>query len=180
MRSLTILLVVAIAGTARPELSGRIIVNARPADVRIGSLAPETRLILLPALEYTLTIEPQCAPDMQAESISISIADTRKTIRGIELDEQPVLETTIRIPRKQVGPLAVDDFCRSDQSGTTPASVRVADVFTAQLSLSCVGEEARTIVYVSEPLDVNLQCHRDLAEPGTGPAVDQAPASAAR
>lgn len=163
MRGLTILLVVAAASTAQSDSIGRLIVDAHAADAAIQPLAGDGRLILLPSLEYALTIEPQCATNMRPESISISVADTRKIVSAAEFDKVSLVEVSIAIPRRQIGPLAIDKFCRSDQSDAAAArELYVEDAFTAHLSLRCANDAARTIIYASVPLDVNLRC--DMAD----------------
>ena len=174
MRGLCILLAVAAAGaasTANSDSSGRVIVAAHPAIVDIKPLADDRRLISLPALEFALTIEPQCATGMQAESISISIADTQKTYGAVAIDGRSIVEVSLTIPHGQIGPLAAAAFCRTGSDEIAPRILLVQDAFTAQLSLRCVGDEKRSIVYVSQPLDVKLQCHN--ADDDSDPPTDQ-------
>jgi hypothetical protein len=175
MRGLYILLVVAAAGaagTAKPDSIGRVIVAAHPAIVEIKPLSDDRRLISLPALEFALTIEPQCATDMQAESISISIADTQKTYGAVAIDGRSIVEISLTIPRRQIGPLAAEAFCRAGKSDDiVTRTLLVQDAFTAQLSLRCISEEKRSIIYVSQPLDVKLHCQN--ADDDSNPPTDQ-------
>jgi hypothetical protein len=156
-----ILLFLAMASTATPALSdtvSRIKVTSEPAAVEISPQAAGRRLIRLPALEFSLTIEPQCESNMQAESISISVADTRATVTVAEPDEA-VLTTTLTLPRHQAAPLAVVNFCQTaaDQSQSSQ-ELLVRDAFTAHLSLRCSNDERQSIVYASQALDLALRC----------------------
>lgn len=176
MRGLTILLLVAVASVtsiAKSDSIGRVIVKAHAAIVVIEPVPDDRRLISLPSLNYALTIEPQCATDMRAESISISVADTRKTYTTAAIDGQPVVEVTLTIPRQQIGPLAIQNFCRSDQSDATAIRIlHVKEAFTAQLSLRCANDTAQSIVYASQPLDVDVQCQATDGDPASATTQD--------
>ena len=135
---------------------------SEPATVEITAQPAGRRLIQLPALEFSLTIEPQCESDMYVESISISVADTRATVTVAEPD-QAVLTTTLTLPRHQAAPLAVVNFCQTaaDQSQSQSQSSQellVRDAFTAHLSLRCSNDERQSIVYASQALDLVLRC----------------------
>jgi len=162
MRSQSILLLVAVASItsiARSDPIGRIIVEARAAVVAINPAADDRRLISLPSLHYALTIEPQCAMNMRAESISISVADTRITYSAADIDQQSIVEVNLTVPQQQIGPIAIRGFCGPDETGdATKRVLHVKEALTAQLSLRCANDSARSIVYSSQPLDVDLQC----------------------
>jgi hypothetical protein len=180
MRELPILLFTAVIMTASPVRSdsgAQLRANAEAAVVVVKPLPDGRRLIPLPGLEFTLIIEPQCAAGMQAESISISVADTRMTITGSDLDGHQPMRTSISIPRKQVSPLAVEGFCLANRADNTNSSVLlIKDAFTANISLRCAGENKQTTIYASQPLNLHLQCetaasNAGIGEPGT--AADQ-------
>jgi len=153
--------------TARSDTMSQIKVMSEPATVEITAQPAGRRLIQLPALEFSLTIEPQCESDMYVESISISVADTRATVTVAEPDEA-VLTTTLTLPRHQAAPLAVVNFCQTaaDQSQSS-RELLVRDAFTAHLSLRCSNDERQSIVYASQALDLALRCK----------SVDQGPSA---
>ncbi len=166
-----ILLSLAVASTAMParsETVSQIKVMSKPAAVAIAPLATGRRLIQLPALEFSLTIEPQCENDMQAESISISVADTRETVAVVDADAS-IVATTITVPRRQAAPLAVVGFCQVDEDqNRSSRELLVRDAFTAHLSLRCTNGERQSIVYASKALDLALFCESADQEPSAG------------
>ena len=154
-----------VAAAARSEPAGRVVVDAGPAMVTIAPLPDDLRLVSLPSLQYALRIEPRCAAEMRAESILVSIADTRKRLDEKDIDGQRQIEVELILPQQQIAPVAIQEFCRaSSVHGSADRVLRINDVFTAQLSLRCAGEDFRSIVYAAQPLDVELQCEIDIAQ----------------
>lgn len=155
------LLSLAVASTAMPARSdtvSQIKVESEPAAIAIAPQETGRRLIQLPALEFSLAIEPQCESDMQAESISISVADTRETVTVVDADAS-IVTTTITIPSRQAAPLAVLDFCLIDEDQNQASrETLVRDAFTAHLSLRCANGDRQSIVYASQALDLALRC----------------------
>lgn len=168
MRSLSILLLVAVAFVTSPVLSDTdagISITAQPAVVRVEPLPEGRRLIRLPTLEFALIVKPQCAPDMQVDSISISVADTRLSLDASEIGGQTDVVTSIAIPRRQVSPLAVDGFCRLDQDvDLLRSDLLVKGALTASISLRCADDSKQTIVYASQALDLSLHCASEKQE----------------
>ncbi len=155
-----------VTSSAQSEPSGRMLVEAKPAMVAIAPLPDDLRLISLPALQYVLRIEPRCAAETQAESIFVSIADTRKRLDAGDIDGQRRIEMELVLPRRQIAPIAIQDFCRASSAGNSANRVlRLKDVVTAHLSLRCSGQEHNSIVYATQALDVDLRCERDPAQP---------------
>jgi len=179
MRSLSILLLIAAAFVANPALSDTstgISVTAQAAVVSVEPLPEGRRLIPLPTLEFALIVKPQCAPDMQVDSISISVADTRTTLGASEIGGQTDVVTSIAIPRRQVSPLAVEGFCRLNQDDDlNPSDLLVKGALTANVSMRCADDSKQTIVYTSQALDLSLHCASEEQESDV--AADQSPAS---
>ncbi len=171
MHGQTILLVAALAfvtSAADTEIVGLVSVEANAAVVVLEPITGDRRLISLPSLEYVLTIGPQCATNMRAEAISVSVADTRKTYSGKDIDHQASVEISLTVPQQQIAPIAIHDFCQADDSKPNRDSVLyLNDVLTAQLSLRCAGDSARSIVYATLPLGVDLQCRMNDTESNT-------------
>jgi hypothetical protein len=183
MRSLTFFLLIVATFVASPVKSDpgtRLSIDAQAALVVVKPLPEGRRLIRLPALEFAMTIEPQCATNMQAESISISIADTRKTLGAADIDGQSNVATSITIPRQQVAPLAIDGFCQAGENSSTESDLQVMDAFTAHISLRCTGEDTQTIVYVSQPLALSLRCEATYSDAETPATQESSPVSIAR
>jgi len=147
-----------LSGTAWPDVGARLSVDVAPAIVQVRPLAQGRKLIRLPTLEFRFTIQATCALDTEVQSVSISIADTRKTISGDDIlsaFDQPVV---FSVPARQVSPVAVDGFCPQADDRERQAELLVRDAVTAHLSLRCTGENGADITYSSRALDVILQC----------------------
>ena len=140
----------------------RIVLRAEPAPASVAVQAEGRRLLQLPDLEYRLSIEKHCGGGRRAESVSLTVADTRQTLRGELLPSDPEIETSLRIAAAQLAPLAVNSFCVA--VGDAGSTLLVPSVLTVQASLRCTGEESESIVYASEPLDVAIRCEPDTVQ----------------
>ena len=149
----------AAAVPAHAEEKWRPVAQHGPAQVTIDRRPAGRRLITLPGIEFTLRIQPDCAPGLILDSLSISIADTRRTFHGTDFTAQSFIETTLHIPRRQVGPLAIDEFCTNDTSADdSRLTAHVADAYTASVSMRCASDTSQSVVYDTLPLDITLQC----------------------
>ena len=150
----------------------RLFVHTEPAVASITPHPGSRKLIRLPELEFTLRIGAQCGAGRTPESISISIADTGKTISGEDLVSEDLavavaLETSVRISARQIAPIAIRGFCVAENKAQQ--SLLVTTALTAQISLRCMKDDKRTIVYQARALDVILNC-----ESGNAATPDQA------
>jgi hypothetical protein len=127
--------------------------SVRPADAG-------NKVLRLPDLTYQIGIEARCNDGESAESLSISIADTRMTLFRDELADKSIITVGITVPASQVAPLAADGFCLLEDFEHRKRLIN--DAFTANLSLRCRGEEGESIIYASRPLAVALTCDRDV------------------
>ena len=181
MRSPLILLCVAAAIVTIPVLAdsgAEMSVKAQAAVVTVKPLPYGRRLVPLPALEFALLVEPQCAPDTQPDSISISVADTKTTLTASDINGRSMVVASIAVPRRQVSPLAIEGFCQADQSDeSNPPELLVKDAFTANISLRCAGEHNTVIAYASKTLDLKLRCMNEEGETGA-PSDQDSPSSA--
>jgi hypothetical protein len=165
------IIVLAVEGSGE-ELSGdRLLVDINAASIEVSARPAGRQPIRLPDLEFEVRLEPRCAAGMNADSISVSVADTRLHIGRQMLAEQPVIETKIRVPRKQIGPLAIEDFCVAGDDAPNDTLRRVRDALTAQLSLTCANDSRQSIIYKTEALVITLICETE--------ATDQLPSSPA-
>jgi hypothetical protein len=168
----------------------RLLVHAEPAVASISPQPGGRKFIRLPDLEFPLHINAYCGAGRTPESISVSIADSNKTISGEDLGgedlggEDPAsedsgskdlpvsvsLDTSVRIASRQIAPIAIRGFCVTGNEA--PRSLLVATALTAQFSLRCVRDDKHTIVFRARALDVVLNC-----ETGTTTAPGQAAVS---
>jgi hypothetical protein len=151
-----LLAAIVTAGVAWPGDTARLTVDVPPAVASIQPLAEGRRLVRLPALEYEFVIQASCGPGQTVKSVSISVADTRKTLTGADLLEGATVNTAFRLPARQLSPVAVDEFCPA--TVVTGSSLLLQDTVTAHVSLRCTGEDGDSITYSSQPLDVTLIC----------------------
>ena len=150
---------VAAVVPAHGELERRPVVQHAPAEATIDRQPAGRRLVTLPGIEFPLRVQPACAPGLTLDSLSISIADTRRTYRAADFDEEAVIETTLRIPRRQAGPLGIDGFCASDTTmDDGPSTAHVADAYTASVSMRCANDATQSVVYDTLALDITLRC----------------------
>ncbi len=178
MRSIIICIAIMLlaAGTLGAEGAGsRLLFAFDAAVVEITPRPPGRHLIRLPGITFTMRMEPQCAAGLDAESVSISVADTRLNI-GRELLVNPapgqdaVIANIMRIPRRQIGPLAIENFCVTGEEGNADTLLHVRDALSAQLSLRCANESRQSIIYQTVALEITLSCQV--------PAGDQSSVSA--
>jgi len=137
------------------------------ADIPTVTVAPRRVghvTIRLPSLSYALTMNAYCDENWQPASISINVADIRKSFDAGQLQAAAVLESELQIPSNQIAPLRVERFCIDDkQEGSQPDSaddnkITIPAVLSAHASLRCTTESEQSISYVTKPLDVTLEC----------------------
>lgn len=146
------------------------------ADVPTVTVTPRRagRLALrLPSLTYTLTFTAYCEENWQPASVSISIADSRKSLDAEQLELAAVLALKLRVPSNQIAPVRIERFCirddqkdlQADDTGDNkePASadentVIISAALSAQASLLCATDSEQSITYITKPLDVMLEC----------------------
>ena len=155
-RNFIVTLVTACSGVALADSGARLEADADPAAVAIPPVTDGRKLVRLPALEFQISVRGSCADEQRAESISVSIADTRKTVTAEELPNPPELVIDLAIPASQVAPLPMDGFCAGAEA--TENERLIADVMTAHLSLRCAGADGDSITYAARPLSIALTC----------------------
>ncbi len=147
----------AAIGLALADDDSRLTIRSEAARVEIPAIPEGRRLIRLPRLDFRLIIEPQCAGNSSVESVSISVADTRRRYDTADFADQSVLETSLSLPRRQTGRLAIEQFCTHDEE-SSDRSLLIPDAFTAQASLRCAGEAHQAMIYEAVRLGVRLLC----------------------
>ena len=146
----------------------RLRISAEPAVAVLTVQQSGRNLVHLPELEFALSLSPHCAESGQRESLSVTIADTRTTVRGEELQATTTVDVTMRVSANQLAPFALREFCVDPVS--EGESILLTSALTAQASLRCARVEEQSIVFAAEPLDIRVDCIASAAE--AMPAVD--------
>ena len=73
-------------------------------------------------------------------------------------NDEDAIEESIQVSRKQLGPVAVEDFCLGEETNDAQELLQIDDALTAQLSLRCAGENSESISYKSAALSIALLC----------------------
>ncbi len=126
---------------------------ASEARAEIAPLA-DSRSIRLPPLDFSVRAEFDCPDGSVAESVTISIADAHERFAPKEGDTS--LDAMITVPANQIAPISAGDFCADDN--TAVEELLLAGVATAQLSLRCAAEGARSVRFASLKLPLRLVC----------------------
>lgn len=139
-------------------------ITAATPKVAIAPQAAGRQFLPLPDLEYHFLLEARCEQGWAPQSMTLSIADSRRVLQANLLDEHGFTETRLAIPAAQLAPLPVSDFC---VAGETPAQGTPELKFPAALSLHaaliCSNVDAEKISYVSRPLGLTLHCAQPAA-----------------
>ncbi len=143
------------------------------ADAELAAYAGEARAeirpreedlaIRLPRLDFSVRAEFSCPENAVAESVTISIADAYQ--RYAPDEDEASLDAVITVPARQIAPIAADDFCAVGDG--SDEELLLTGVATAQLSLRCVAEGARSVSFTSLQLPLRLVCKGD-QDPSSG------------
>lgn len=140
----------------------RLSVDAQPAVAELTMQQGGRTLVNLPQLEFRLSIAPHCAAGGNPESLSVTIADTQKSLRGEDLQSTTSIDVSMLVSASQLAPFALREFC------VDPASVGESLLLTAalaaQVSLRCIRAETQSVVFAAEPLDIRVDCIGSAAE----------------
>ena len=143
------------------------------AEISIDPSPAGRRLIRLPGAEFPLRLAPVCPSGLEFDSLSISVADTRKNFGAADFGAETVLETSLRIPGRQIGPVAVDKFCAA--AADSPASMNIADALTAHVATRCSNASEQAVNYDAFALEILLICNSrdEPAEADSASAAEQ-------
>ena len=124
----------------------------------------------LACLEFALRAAIQCkgAP----VSVTLSIADTFRTISGDDLDGQRAAEATLSVPPRQLALAASSRFCIADDAESTN-ELLVTGFTTAHASLRCQSDDRTSAHFASAPLKVRLVCEREADEAQASSGEDE-------
>ena len=147
----------AALGQALAEQGAAPVTQSAAAEVTIDPVPAGQRLIRLPGIEFPLRVTPACAAGQEFASLSISIADTRRIFSATDFETEPVLETSLRVPGRQISPIAIDEFCVAAGS-SSPTTVSITDAFTAHIAMRCNSESQQLVNYDTLALEILLIC----------------------
>jgi hypothetical protein len=141
------------------EPIGHLTGKVEPVLVEVTPSSTPRRYVAVQDLEFSLIVQASCPANMRIDSVSVTTADTSRTISGSDFDEQTQIETTLIVPRRQVAAIAIDDYCREDKTfGIMQEDLQIDAAYTATLSLRCINDEEQSIVYQAQPLSIILSC----------------------
>ena len=146
---------------------GSQIADALDADVlgvldQVGRDGIAQVVVGLPAIEFALRAAIQCKGE--AVSLTLSIADTFKTLGKEELRDKRAATATLAVPARQMTLAASSRFC-VDGDSESADELLVPGFATAYASLRCAREEHVSAHFGSTPLQLRLSCARTPEEP---------------
>ena len=162
--SVAFVLAVTAAGPADAKDTLSVAANA-PA-VPLAPRSPGRNFVRLPTLEFTFEIQADCSGSRSPESLSLNVADTRKSLTAEQIVSDGPTEISLQIPASQIAPLVIEDFCvlpleeDSVTVGEAPSQITIPSALSAQAALLCAGDEDKAMTYVSRSLDVALVCEQ--------------------
>tara|TARA_B110000196_G_scaffold296840_1_gene287476 strand:- start:14 stop:577 length:564 start_codon:yes stop_codon:yes gene_type:complete len=163
-RSALTIALIFLSASALSENTPELNIASVPAIVEIETRQGPREFIQLPTLRYDLEIQQECPADLKPANLSVSVADTRRTMSANELSEASALTMPLSIPRAQIAPVAIAGFCAAigdDIHGTNSRGgdiLGIKDVLSLQAALLCAGDTGSQIYYASIALDVELRC----------------------
>lgn len=160
-----LLAVAAVAKAEENSLTHSLILTASTPRIEISRRSATRNYLRLPSLEYAFQFTARCAGSFSPQSMSLSIADSRKSLSGEQLENMTAgAELIMTVPAKQLAPLAIENFCvmpANDTDAMTLSSnetITVPAAFSAQASLLCVDEDQQEMIYASNSLGITLIC----------------------
>lgn len=155
---LTILALFLAAVCISPAIAdGYIVIAAQETEATVAPRPESLRLVNLPALTFYLRAAIRCKGD--PVSVTLSVADTHRTLRKDEIEGQRAAEATLTVPARQLALAATSSFCVKDNPATSD-ELMVPGLTTAQASLLCASEAGTSMHYASVPLKIRLICDR--------------------
>jgi len=144
-----------------------IVIAAQETEAVVAPREKNLRLISLPALTFSIRAAIRCQGE--PTSLTLSIADTHRTLSKDELAGQRATEASLTVPAQQLALAATSRFCIYGDT-ETDNELLVPGITTAQASLICASDTSTSVYYASTPLQISLSCDR-------GPEKTQEPSS---
>ena len=151
-------LFLACGGVSPAFADGSVVVAAGQAEAAVAPRMAKLRLVNLPALDFQLQATVRCAGT--AKSLTLSVADTAKTLHGDELADKDPAEAALKVPARQVALAASSHFCVADDP-TSADELTVPAFATAHASLRCAIDDRDSAHFASAQLEVRLVCQRE-------------------
>ena len=154
-----ILALIAAVTTVFPSpANGDVVVAAQETEATTAPRPASLRLVDLPALEFGLRAAIRC--EGHAASLTLSVADTFRTLERGQLAGKHSAEVTLTVPASQLALAASGRFCiaGADESAD---ELLVPGFATAHASLQCERAGTRSVHYASAPLKLRLRCARE-------------------
>jgi hypothetical protein len=138
-----------------------VVIAAQETEAFVAPRAARLRVIDLPALDFGLRAAFTCKG--QAESLTLSIADSFTTLDAEALTDQRAAAAALTVPASQVALAASSTFCLEDDPASADLLL-VPALTTAHASLRCSNDDGATVHFTSTPLQVRLRCNRPSAD----------------
>ena len=135
---------------------------AQETEVAVAPQTVSRRLVGLPSIEFALRAAIQCKGE--AVSLTLSIADTFKTLGKEMLENKRSASATLKVPAQQMALAASSRFC-IDGDDDSADELLVPGFATAYASLRCANEESVSAHFGSTPLRLRLSCARTPEDP---------------
>lgn len=140
----------------------RIVLVAQETEAVIEPREAQQRVAELPEFTFDLRVAIVCAAG--TESLTLSVADTFKTLNKEDIGTSRSAETSLRVPARQLTLGTGKNFCTTGGAEETSDELVVPGLLTAFASLRCTGPEGPSMHYASAPLKVRLICARGPSE----------------
>jgi hypothetical protein len=163
-RSALTITLIFIGASALSENTHELNIASIPAIVEIETRQGKREFIQLPTLRFDLEIHQKCPANLKPASLSVSVADTRRTMSADEFSETDPLTMPLSIPGQQIAPITIARFCAAISDDIHRSNsrndniLRIKDVLSLQASLLCASDTGNQIYYASIALDVELRC----------------------
>ncbi len=131
-------------------------ISADTPVVAVKTRAEGRNFMRLPSLPYEFALEIACEAGLNPTTLSISVADTRRSLQAEALLDTQKALIAFTVPAAQIGPVALNEFCL--QTSDSPELLMLPSVLSVQASLLCANDMERHMIYASAPLAVALQC----------------------
>ena len=134
-----------------------VVIAAQKTEAIVAPRAKNLRLINLPALTFSLRAGIRCKGE--PTSLTLSIADTIRTLNKDEMAGLRAVEASLTVPAQQLALAATSRFC-IDGDTETSDELLVPGITTAQASLLCASDTGKSVHYASTSLQISLTCNR--------------------
>lgn len=163
-----------VAAAARAD---RLYVDVVPADLMVAPGPEERRAMRLPNLDLDVFIMTRCAEGYEADTVTLSSADTRQRLSGDALVTATTDSARFTIPARQLPPLSSRGFCVTDRGLDQPMSLIKPGFVSLYATLRCRsaadGENGEmSLTTTTAVIDVRIACDRELLEAAQDSSAD--------